>query len=546
MKRKIIAAFSARCPELKAYQIEKAVTKYVEVMLREIAASIRKFGFEDEQISLSLDSLRRPIGRVKVDGKNAWVCKLLNAQPSTALIQLDFKGNEGKNSRVSFNPVFQEYIWDDLLNVEFETEPLGGVRSPNVFTKIVLEGLDSFIENTRQELIKASKDASADTDNKKYQQKLLRNFLHARYIREACFEDDGAHFFGEYWEEADSGRMYGHGTSLQRVSKEVRHAALGRCHVYDFKAASYALMTGLAQSIDPELDVAALIDYVKHRTAIRKSIAEAVGVSEKKVKTIFTSLGFGAKTVNNPYMSIRGELNQAKFDALMRNSQFTAIRDAMERVRKTVAGHFPDSFEFLGRRYSSTCPRTGKKRTNDQKLAWLYQVMESDAVTYFGKQAQDAGYQPTLFVHDCVYFKHKLPEGVLYRTFSELNITYPLLEADHDSVYPIHTKDYVDPAYAKESQRVAEHRQRMRQLKMDNGETGSVEISGIESSLGEFDQILEALYGPIGSVERSKAEGQGNWSGTSYFGRTERVCEIDNGLSTATALVERCRCMLQR
>jgi len=86
--------------------------------------------------------------------------------------------------------------------------------------------------------------------------------LNAKHIRESLIEEDGEYLFPEYWEQSDSGRYYGHGTSLQRVSKEVRHAALGRCHMYDVKAASYALLTRVGLAIDPALDVGVLVNYV--------------------------------------------------------------------------------------------------------------------------------------------------------------------------------------------------------------------------------------------------------------------------------------------
>jgi hypothetical protein len=237
--------------------------------------------------------------------------------------------------------------------------------------------------------------------------------------------------------------------------------------MYDVKAASYALLTGLALNIDPTLDVGILLDYVSRRSQIRKSIAADVGITEEKIKEIFTSLGFGAKTADNPFASIRKTLGDAAYERLMKNDQFIRIRDAMEMVREAIADHFPDSFEFFGRHYDSLCPRTGEKRKKDQKLAWIYQAMEAYAITSFGADAVEAGYQPLLFVHDCVYFKHKLPEAVLAKITNDLQQTFPFLETDHEAIYPIHTADFVDPVYAQEAKRIEEHKALMRQLSGD-------------------------------------------------------------------------------
>ena len=206
------------------------------------------------------------------------------------------------------------------------------------------------------------------------------------------------------------------------------------------------------------------MNYVSRRSKIRKDIAADVGITEEYMKTIFTSLGFGAKTANNPFASIRKTLGEAAYNRLMMNDQFVRIGDAMKMVRNVIAGYFPDSFDFLGRHYDPICPRTGETRKKDQKLAWIYQAMEAYAITSFGNDAVDAGYQPLLFVHDCVYFKHKLPEAVLAKITNELRDTFPFFEADHEKIYPIHTNDLIDPVYAQDAKRIEEHQALMRQL----------------------------------------------------------------------------------
>lgn len=466
MKERISVALAAKYPTLKPYQAEKSAAKYVDVMLAEIAESIRRFGFEDDQISLALDKISKQIGRVKVDGKDVKVCGAVNADRHNALIYVDFEGNRGKNSRVSINPTYLTEIMLALAELDSHASVTAcSEKAPNIHTPIDAKMLDSFVENTSEAIVMACQQPSPG--NEKYRQTLLRNLLHARHIKASLIEEDGQCLFPEYWEQSDSGRCYGHGTSLQRVAKEVRHAALGRCHMYDFKAASYALMMDLALGIDPTLKVGVLKEYVNRRSHIRKVIASDVCISEDKMKTIFTSLGFGAKTANNPFASIRKTLGETAYNRLMINDQFVKIGDAMIMVRETISGYFPDTFEFLERYYTSVCPRTGNKRTKDQKLAWLYQAMEANAITRFGADAAEAGYQPLLFVHDCVYFRHKLPQRVLENITQDMRYTFPSLEADHGNIYPIHTSDFVDPVYAQANQEIKEHRNRMRQLEKD-------------------------------------------------------------------------------
>jgi hypothetical protein len=287
--------------------------------------------------------------------------------------------------------------------------------------------------------------------------------------------------------------------------------------MYDIKAASYALLTGLALDINPELEVAKLVDYVKNRTQIRKAIATEVGISELRMKAIFTSLGFGARTANTPYASIRKSLGAKAHQNLMDNEQFVAIKDAMDRVRATIAAYFPQSFAFVGGRYySDQCPRTGKKRTADQKLAWIYQAMEADAITRFGQIAQEAGQQPVLFVHDCVYFKNKLPKGVLEEVLDELRVMYPLIAADHEKIYPIHTSNYEDPDFAAARQQEAEHKLLMKRLEAGlTTEVAEDWASRTEARCDELEQLMTALHGRIGSVNRCRVSGQGDGLGVS-------------------------------
>ena len=465
MKERISAAFAAKYRTLKPYQIEKHVSTYISVMLHAIADSIRKFGFKNDQISLSLDAVAKLSGRIKIGGKDYKVSVLLNSDRSTSLVNIDFPGQVGKVARVSFNPAYQPDIESALMELDTSTSSANEEKATNIKTPVDPLMLDSFIENTRLQHEKAIQENLPEKEE--YRKTLLRNSLNAKHIRESLTEQHGEQLFSEYWEQSDSGRFYGHGTSLQRVSKEVRHAALGRCHMYDIKAASYALLTGLALGIDPTLDVGVLVDYVSRRSQIRRDIAADIGVKEDKIKEIFTSLGFGAKAANNPFASIRKTLGKAAYNRLMTNDQFVRIGDAMNLVRETVAEHYSDSFDFYGRRYESVCPRTGETRKKDQKLAWIYQAMEVHAITRFGADAVDAGYQPLLFVHDCVYFKHKLPEAVLAKITNDLQQTFPLLETDHEAIYPIHTADFVDPVYAQEAKRIEGHKALMRKLDSD-------------------------------------------------------------------------------
>jgi len=255
--------------------------------------------------------------------------------------------------------------------------------------------------------------------------------------------DGDVAYLDEYWETIDSGRIHGHGLSLQRIPKEVRHAALGPCYRYDLKAASYALLTSLALQFDPTLKVAALTEYIRHRSAIRKRIASDIGVSVEWMKGIFTSLGFGAELRDNPFSCIRKKLGPEKYQKLLCNAEFMGIKKQLDSVTKTIIDFMTEvDFDLHGMHYCTVNPKDGKKRNRNQKLAWLYQCMESHAMGLF-LHAIPSDYKVKLMVHDCIYLDRPLTAHHVADIAYRLRQHYALLSFEGDAIVPIHASGYV-------------------------------------------------------------------------------------------------------
>lgn len=495
MKNQIQLAFKARHPDAKDYQIAKAVDKYIEVMLRAIKTSIASHGISNGEMSFSILSVRDEISKIRISGKQHWVINLMLANAKTALVIINFKGNKGKNSRVSLNPIYEKQIMEELINLnhELSTSRIKELESKaNIWITANPDCIEDYIAKTLDTYVEYEHDPTREV----YRQTLARNMLIASQIKSQIVLKDGESVLPEYWQETDSGRMYGHGLSLQRVPAKVRHAALGLCHQYDFKASSFGLMTGLATQIDPALQVADLSDYIKNRSAIRKKIAKEIGVTENKMKDVFTSLGFGANTVNNLYSSIRGSMNAFQYQALMANAQFRHIKEAMDRVRNTVANYYGDEFTLLGRTYSYVDPNSDpvnpKKRTKNQKLAWIYQVMEADAITTFGHLAEERGYDALLFAHDCVYFRNPLPGDLLNSIMYTLNKRFPMLRVEHTNITPIYKtgvafKDYFEYKELSEAHKAL--------VDAEELEAGTDLADPLDPIDGEFGWAIRALNG---------------------------------------------------
>jgi hypothetical protein len=458
MKQRLVEALSARYPAMKASMATRYVDKYVTAVLTEIATQYVLMNREDicNEISFAADKVSAASGRAKIKSKSTYIYSMMQACASTSLVLETYTGNSitHRVSKVLFNPKYKKEIMDAIrsMAIELNTKHLNDLDAKaNHSINIDKEALSSYIEATRTSLI--------NPPSLEYEDKLLRNLLVANQLLVQAKEQDGDYYVDEYWEEIDSGRIQGHGISLQRIAKEVRHAALGRCHRYDFKTASYALMTSLALQLDSTLQIAALKDYIKNRSEIRKRIAADIGISEEWMKEVFTSIGFGAELKDNPYNSIRHKLGQDKYYKLICNSEFLSIKQQLDQVSNTIHKHaaFADKgFELLGRTYTQINPKDDKKRTKNQKLAWIYQCMESHALGMF-VESVPADYKIMLMVHDCLYLKKQLPLQQLNDIRWKLAQVYPLLNFEHNVIVPIHADGFISRSERNKKQQVETH-----------------------------------------------------------------------------------------
>jgi hypothetical protein len=435
VREKLKRALLSRHPSMKEYVADRCVEKYLSGLLPEILWSWTSMRKEDKELAMGMNDIKRDIGRISANGHVEYICDIMHEHTSTSLIEITFTGNVGKNSRAVINPLYKGDIMEELRNLTIELNPkrLRELdEKANHSVTVNPNSLESYITQTRRQL-----QFSGDP---KWVETLERNLAIATTLKPLIRQADDGPVLDEYWEEIDCGRIYGHGLSLQRIPKEIRHALLGECHKYDFKACSFATMAGLAKLIDPDIKIAALTDYITHRKSIRNLIATEVGISEEWTKGIFTSLGFGAEMRDTPFMSIRGKIGQEKFDILNENGVFKTIHQALETVSETIlkCPDFKGTFELNGRSYNPIDPKTNIRRTNKQKLAWIYQNMESDALRIF---IRHVGQEPLLMTHDCLYFRQSLS----YDKFSDAHFyiqqQYPLLSFEHEHIIPIQTDE---------------------------------------------------------------------------------------------------------
>lgn len=448
-------------PDIKPYLADRYANKYVSVVLSEIKQAILRPHNPNEELGFNSKEVYNACGVIEIKTRER-LFTFLQRTPHTRLIDITFRGNIGKLSRVKLNPIYKDQIMLELLDMPVSAMTALDRKKikerANVVVEIDPHTLSGFMQHTQQQL--------GITGPGKYYDRLHANLMAARELYVEHQTQDGHHYLMEYWETADTGRQYGHFNSLQRMTKEVRNAALGFCHKYDFQAHSFAVMGSLAKTIDPTIKIAQIEDYIRYRTPIRQRIAKEVGVSEEAIKSVFTSLGFGAKPVNNPYTAIRRAVyTEEKFNLLINQIEFKFIMEDLQRINDIIDATLPreDFVWNLNRTYHQHNPE-GRKRTRNQRLAWIYQNTEAYITSRFIDIVRErSGQEPLLSVHDCVYYKQKLPSSVVIDAQVILREEYQFIKIEHEPIYPIGTEAQYHDHFADNEQQHTEHQQRIHQ-----------------------------------------------------------------------------------
>ena len=232
---------------------------------------------------------------------------------------------------------------------------------------------------------------------------------------------------------ADSGRLYLKGLNLQNCPKDVRHAALGHCHLYDMRAGVFGVFAGLAnaysrkqQNIDAQFHH--INDYLRNRDEVRTHITGKLWSVETagfrtlsdykgfhgyyKVKVALTSIGFGAK--RNANASWKNQ--NGKWEATSLRSTFKSRELVDEFVQLDVVKQLLDEFQAVTNivllqlaedaSFASHFAVEGLK--DSQKLAMVYQGIEAAILGGVVELVPQFGSEVLLPVHDGVYVTQPL------------------------------------------------------------------------------------------------------------------------------------------
>jgi len=440
-------------PDLKLNLAQRYATKYVSAVIAEIQQGILRLNSYTDQtpdeISIRGDDLQRTSGRVKYQNKTFYLLNFMDRSEKTRLFQTKFRGSPHRYKTIELNQRYLSLILNLLNQTNIKPNPIP-TKANQMLTRHIIVDVSSLQSYISQIDIDIQQNSGQTLS---YVRKLLENKQYALQLLGLVQARSGQDIISDNFVRADTGREYHTGRyNLQQAPSQVREAALGPCHKYDFKAQSFSIMASWARQIDPEIKIGAILDYIKHRQRIRQRLAKLLGVHENVMKSIFTSLGFGARVIAHPRTAIAKKITQAQMLQLKSDLEFSFILDDLKRISDTIITYFSEHIadsegNFVlcsGQTYLSRDPETNRKKNNRQMLAWIYQNSEAWVTQKFIDQVRiQQAQEPRLTVHDCVYYSEPLATETLLSVYDTLSQQgFDLCKIEHTKVYPQVTAEY--------------------------------------------------------------------------------------------------------
>jgi len=138
----------------------------------------------------------------------------------------------------------------------------------------------------------------------------------------------------ESYVESRTGRLYGVGLTLQNVPKELRKALFTTYTEWDFEACHAAIVAGYARKVGMPLQT---LEFFAHsKAAIRRKMAEQLGLKISDVKTALTTLIYGASISGEASTALVDLLGQEKLSVLKTDPIFREMADELQSIRPVM------------------------------------------------------------------------------------------------------------------------------------------------------------------------------------------------------------------
>lgn len=472
----IISSLVARFGEANRKSIARYVTKYKNLILRDMLDVLtyterHQYYQDDESVKIFLvNSYARKWGQLTLNGTRTWANTIL----APVLCNILVEGRTGVATAVRLKDITMDALME--FAIEENTDTVWRVQhgfdfdTQEVFaTAVNSASLREAIKQWEREVRQLAGSHKA---------KMLRNISMGKAILNSL-TDDGK--FLQEMTQADSGRIYFKGLNLQGCPKAVRHAALGKCHLYDMRVGAFAVMAALAKTyaekeLQQQVHFHTIKGYIKNKDEVRMRITQYVYPVQTKdfkditdykgffgfynVKGALTAIGFGAKRNASSVWKNQDDKWQktSLLNAFKGNKDETQrfidcplatdLLDEYAECSKIVELRLENESEF------SSFFKITPDMSRGQRLAMVYQGMECQVLAAFIKQLATAD-ELLLPVHDGLYVKHKVDLPSVH-----FNLDVPFIsdksfiQFDHTAC---NTSQAIDPAAIE----AAAHRQRI-------------------------------------------------------------------------------------
>ena len=447
--------------------IERYLDRKLRLVLKDVLAIAlsgveHKYYASDDTVKLFLSTTyRKRWGQMTLNGKQVDAPGLL----APILFYVVRAGHTQIGSAVKIRDKTMDALMEYAIE---ENDELQWVQTFDFRGKDVLEtpvNLDSLRKYVRK--------LEADGDLLKI--KKLRNLSRAKSILASLTTKIGPVLYGIQQPDihvlvqeavvADSGRVYLKGLNLQNCPKELRHAALGHCHLYDMCASVFGVLAGVAKAhikvtLGQDKKFHHIMNYVLHRNEIRTRITKILWPNEtkafkqlwqyqkfhgfQKVKVALTAIGFGAK--RNATASWKNQNGTWKATSLRKTFQSAELVERF--VQLSIVKNLMDEFKLVtdiiilklktDSEFAGAFAIEGLK--DSQKLSMVYQGTESMIMGSFLSLIADSDI--LLPVHDGVYISKRINlDDLQYKLEVPFGIDKSYIQFDHSQIglaMPVH------------------------------------------------------------------------------------------------------------
>lgn len=418
-KQRLVLRFqeATGCTESKAQ-------KHTQNYLWQCALAMLRDHFTDQagaRYYINQTQIQDTLNTIMVGGKRYYIWQTFQSFPERVFDIVQTGNNLIKEysmaqSRYTMEEVLQqcgtpEELWNEVYKKHFAQEILDQQYD---IAQIDLRSLNNYIKSN-QAIDRAGKSPAQA-------QELDRNLKHAQKIHMLASAADGELI--QIHSPSSFGRKYYSGPNLQNTPKIVRHAALGNCHEYDIESSVFAWKLSrirkIAQEHNTTVSMPATLEYLDHKSAIRRRLAQAVFGSTEPgyiniIKEFITAIGFGAPLRGVGYVADQKYQKPAlsqiitaktKLDLAMQDSwvkQFYDEQTEMNDVLVVLAKiTMLDELQAVPELWD----KSGTRLKTNSLVSYLYQHAEREILDWAEQFC--ASSDVLLTVHDCIYTRHPI------------------------------------------------------------------------------------------------------------------------------------------